>query len=93
MIDGVSEVPMTEKGNLACPFCGGVQLSRIQYKSDVSWVQCENCGATGPNLNPEIGWNVRAFTEAVYLRTKDIEQFVLTAKDKELLKRLGLDNG
>lgn len=60
----VAEMPVTELGNLACPFCGGVKLSRLSPKNAplLQWVQCDTCGATGPNTaEANEGWNTRAF--------------------------------
>ena len=72
----VTEVPVTESGNLACPFCGGVSLTLIvsRAKPDISWITCNRCGATGPNMIAPIGWNMRAFGESLYFRSQDFEQ-------------------
>ena len=76
----LTEVPMTPKGNLACPFCGGVKLTRIESKKPtpegkiVTWVHCDRCGATGPNTSdPNVGWNTRSFEERLYFRAQDEE--------------------
>jgi predicted RNA-binding Zn-ribbon protein involved in translation (DUF1610 family) len=69
----MSTMPVTDQGNLACPFCGGVKLSRISKRDDllVFWIQCDQCGATGPNLKSDITWNVRAYGEHLYFRQQD----------------------
>jgi predicted RNA-binding Zn-ribbon protein involved in translation (DUF1610 family) len=72
----MAHIPMTAKGNLACPFCGQVKLSRIQPRADskVFWIHCDTCGATGPNMKPDISWNMRAFGESVFARPDDFKK-------------------
>lgn len=74
--DFFSEIPTSDKGNLACPFCGHTKLSLIASKKEPhwSWVQCDTCGATGPNLGGNVTWNTRAFGENLYFRSQDADQ-------------------
>lgn len=60
MSDGVRE-------RLACPFCGSADLKRFDYAhppgDEDAFVQCMNCGATGPGAWPperaDELWNTR----------------------------------
>jgi len=62
---------LSPKGYLACPFCGGTQLTRFTAltKPDHAFVKCDRCGATGPIERGETGtsWNMRAFEGRLYV--------------------------
>lgn len=53
-----------------CPFCGGTDISCADagYKTDIWFVQCEDCGATFPHFDSKEEaidhWNRRA-TESI----------------------------
>ena len=45
-------------GLIPCPFCGSVELSRVQYRFESGEItplmfQCEGCAATGPVAETE----------------------------------------
>lgn len=73
----------TEHNNRACPFCGGLVLSRYTSRmtEGVQWTQCDTCGATGPNTYPSaFGWNIRCDERGVSGPRKTLIDF-LNPKD------------
>jgi len=74
--DLVDTVPLTMLGNLPCPFCGSINLSRItpQKSAKHAWIHCETCGATGPANHKdqaEIARNKRAHGPEIFIRPTD----------------------
>lgn len=56
-----------DKINLPCPFCGGIQLTKVVPIGDeeFSYIECDSCGASGPNYkNNNLGWNSRYFPKS-----------------------------
>lgn len=75
--DLVESTPLTMLGNLPCPFCGSTNLSSVRAKkeSKCGWIECETCGATGPNSMckvVEAHWNKRAFGPEIFVRPNDL---------------------
>lgn len=56
----------------SCPFCGGTNIDCADagYKTDVWFVQCDDCGATFPHFDSEQeakeAWNKRAEVKMKY---------------------------
>ncbi|MFZ2280737.1 MAG: Lar family restriction alleviation protein [Prosthecobacter sp.] len=79
--DVLERTPLTMLGNLPCPFCGGINLSNIRAKkgSKTSWIECETCGATGPQSAravTEAHWNKRAFGPEIFIRPADLDRIM-----------------
>ena len=43
-------------GLKSCPYCGGSNLTEFNGR-----IECEGCGAHGPDEQSGVGWNDRAF--------------------------------
>ncbi len=60
MLTTEEKLPCTPFGNRPCPFCGSAEISRFTSRmtEGVAWIQCDTCGATGPNKDV-MAWNIR----------------------------------
>lgn len=45
-----------DEGLKSCPYCGGSNLTEFNGR-----IECEGCGAHGPDEQSGVGWNDRAF--------------------------------
>jgi len=82
----VESTPLTMLGNLPCPFCGSTNLSNIRAKkeSKTSWIECESCGATGPQSAravTEAHWNKRAFGPEIFIRPDDLASIMAIVEE------------
>lgn len=78
---------MSEK-ILACPYCGGEVVNSEWNIGSVGWLECDNCGATGPRANniPDaiLLWNAAA--NALAKKDEEIEklkQWLQNSMDEE----------
>ncbi len=81
---------MTEKAELLpCPFCGGIDLNEVSNGECNAFIECEDCGASGPAGIRWVrtdGWNTRHLPESV---EKELTQ---AREEVERLKG-AVDNG
>lgn len=60
---------------LPCPFCGG----RGEVGGLIPWVECQSCGASGPQAETEeaaiAAWNTRAHSAEIAGALRDAERW------------------
>ena len=60
--DAKEEPAVASTAVLACPFCGSKETSLYGGSSDLCWIECQKCYASGPvsdRHGAELSWNTR----------------------------------